>query len=263
MAIKVKQIGAYASLQDRGRHGYAHLAIPPSGALDFKALSYGNALLGNAINTCALECLSNGPVLEVQLPLIACIQGASINVKINGELVDMQKAQQLNTGDIIDMRDIRSGFASYLCVQGGFVADDVLESRSTLLSMKKGGFNGRLLVKDDILEVNQENKGEFSLVKRPEYSKIVRCFKGPEYQRLTDESIELLIQQFLITGQSNRMGFRLSGPQLSCNESHSIESGPVLPGTIQLPKNGQIIVLMNDGHKQGVMQELVKSWLRI
>ncbi len=253
MAVVVLQPGTYASLQDAGRKGYRHLAIPQSGALDIAALHYGNSLLNNALDRTTIECLGSGCLLQALKPLELCVTGASTELIINNEPREINSVYYLEAGSIIDARKITNGFASYICVKYGFQGKEVMGSESTLLSLSKSGYNGRLLKKRDVIEIKVPGLQPTSYQNKPVYNNDkIRCFKGPEWHLLSEESkngFECTV--YTISSQSSRMGFRLDGETLKLETTLQIESSPILPGTIQLPPNGQPIVVMNDGHTTG------------
>jgi biotin-dependent carboxylase-like uncharacterized protein len=75
---------------------------------------------------------------------------------------------------------------------------------------------------------------------------------GPEYREFDQHSQEAFWRvPWHLDPQSNRMGYRLQGHKLIRATDRELVSHGLLPGVVQVPPNGQPIVLMNDAQTTG------------
>jgi antagonist of KipI len=231
ISIAIKKQGVMDTLQDRGRYGYQHLGIPPGGAMDRLAFRLTNALVGNAEETAALEMHFPAPEIEIAATQLLALGGADFGAELNGIRLPLFQPLLIKAGSLIRFTRKISGSRLYLAVQGGWITDNWLGSESTLLVAGKGGMSGRALRKGDIL-----NRKEISL-----------------YQEsgTTDRFEMLPWQAFRILPESNRMGYRLSGPELFPKKQETMLSSGVTRGSIQLLPDRQLILLMADHQTTG------------
>jgi biotin-dependent carboxylase-like uncharacterized protein len=238
-----------ASIQDLGRPGYRHLGVPLCGALDPFWLQLANALVGNPDNAAAVEMRLTGPTLRASADCCFAIAGdADIRLcSDDGEKsLAAWRSHILPAGAQLRIASVRSGVA-YLAVAGGIALEQVLGSRSTYA---RGGM-GELLQAGQILPVDAG--GTASLRRLPNPPHIdhapIRLLAGPQRAHFTDAAwSSLLDSDFEISRDADRMGLRLLGPRLDhvSPEAADIVSDAVTPGVIQVPANGQAIVLLAD-----------------
>ncbi|MHB8091803.1 MAG: 5-oxoprolinase subunit C family protein [Syntrophales bacterium] len=248
----VKNPGALTTIQDLGRFGFLDQGVPPSGALDPFACRVANLLVGNQENMAVLEITVMGPMLEAMAEADIAITGAEMGMTINKNPVPAWRSTRVNKGDMIRIPRAEKGCRAYLAVTGGFDVPVVMGSRSTFVRAGFGGLHGRGFVKGDILK-----KGEGALLERPqilpaefipEYRQkiVLKAIPGPQ-----DDSFQYAIDLFFtacyeVTAQSDRMGYRLQGPLIKHDPDapKSIVTEPVIPGNIQIPADGQPIILL-------------------
>ena len=254
-ALKIRQPGAYSTVQDLGRFGYQRYGVPPSGAVDRFAVQAVNLLLGNQENDAVLEMTITGPVFEILAPCILAVTGAAMPIKVNGTLVDNWSSFAVVKGDIVTIGHVEAGCRAYLGICGGIDVPVIMGSRSCYTDGRLGGHEGRPLVAGDILASCKEGGTNFEsriipAVYRPTYSSHweLRAIPGPQDDYF-DQGMDLFFsQEFTVTPQANRMGYRLKGPKIERKNTmpSSIISEPSLPGGVQVPEGGDPIILLSE-----------------
>ena len=258
--FRVIKPGLFTTIQDLGRFGYQKDGIVVGGAMDQFAVQIGNSLLGNKANTAVIEITMLGPELEILNDCIICITGADLSVTIDSEPVKMWKSIHVKKNQVISFGTRKSGMRAYLCVQNGINVNELLGSRSTYTRGNFGGFQGRSLQVDDVLEgIDLALKTEFlnlsvseEFIPKYDINKQIRVVVGPEFDSFTDESIkDFFNSSFIIGNSSDRMGYKLEGTTLKHKKKADIVSDAINIGTIQVPKDGQPIILMSDRQTTG------------
>jgi antagonist of KipI len=256
MSIVVKKTGIFDVFQDLGRTGYQKLGINPNGAMDTAAVRTANILLRNPENTAALEMNFPAADLEFRRRISFVISGADFGAELDDRQIDCLRIVTAKRGSILKFSKPVSGKRAYLSVRNGFRLDQWLFSTSTNTVAAKSGFEGRSLKKGDaVMFVKPETlAADTASGLRPEYSNspLLKFVPGPSFCDLTAMSeLSLRRVSYLVGGDSNRMGFRLTGPPLHLLSSEQILSSAVTFGTIQLLPNGQLVVLMADHQTSG------------
>jgi antagonist of KipI len=251
------------SLVSDGREGFRSLGIGPGGAMDFFAMKTANYLVGN--DTEAVIEIGHSPAeVLFQSDCLISTTGRGFEAYLNNELIPLWKPIKIKESSILKLKKNAGGAWAYLSVAGGWKAQEWLGSTTTNLNAKSGGFYGRILQKEDVIESNgskiqfSETKilpwgisvNELNKVYSP--SNILRCIPSVEADLLSSASKKKIESgEFILTSQSNRMGYRLKGEPLSLNEKTELISSPVDFGTIQLLPDGNLIVLMADHQTTG------------
>lgn len=257
--IVVTRSGILTTVQDLGRRGHARLGINPGGVMDTAAARIANALCGNALSDAVLEMHFPAPRLRFEKDAMFAVCGADLGAEIDGKDICPWRLQKARAGDELVFVSRRSGARAYLAVRGGFEADEWLGSRSTNLAVGIGGFDGRTVRAGDRLEFRGETSGECpGLIVSPRlipfYSPFptVRVIRGPEFGLLSDDSKRAFrLSNFELTHRSNRMGFRLAGPELEMSSPFEMVSSAAAFGTVQLMPDGQLTILMADHQTTG------------
>ncbi|GEO06882.1 KipI antagonist [Adhaeribacter aerolatus] len=276
MSIKILSPGLLTTIQDTGRIGHRKEGIILSGAMDSLALRLANLLVGNPEQAAALEITLTGPKILFQENCLLALTGANLNPKINGCPVKMWRPVMVRAGSILAFGKPVLGSRTYLAVAGSFHIPKILGSYATYLKAGIGGFNGRALQTGDSIpgnwpapavapiwrslekkpapngfaEVNWRLGSSFypTLVPNP----VIRALKGPEYEWFAPDSQKAFWElPFSLTNQSDRMGYRLKGPALNLLKEKELLSSAVTFGTVQVPAQGQPIVLMADHQTTG------------
>jgi len=253
--------GLLTTVQDLGRPGYQRLGIPPSGPLDRAAFVLANRLVGNADGAAGLELTLKGPRLEVRRACLVAVTGGDMGVTVNGQAAPAWTAVRVGPGDVLAFRMVGAGCRAYLAVAGGLDVPLALGSRATYLRGRLGGLEGRPLQKGDALAVGPPAAAGDRLAgrtvppsRRPAYPADVECrvILGPQDDRFTPEGIAaFLAGPYEVTPQADRMGYRLSGPRIAHARGHDIVSDGIPLGGIQVPGEGQPIVLLVDRQTTG------------
>lgn len=262
MSITIKKQGLFDTLQDEGRYGYQHLGINPGGVMDHFASKVANMLVGNEPDEAVIEMHFPASVFYFEKACIIALSGADFSAFINDKPVPLHTTIIVSASSTLEFKQYKTGARCYLAVQGGWNADYWLGSYSTDVKVKAGGFNGAALKKNQTLHCKAEqffferlNEGEIIISNVKIDSKqlyvadnIIRYFDGPEHNMLDKTSAQILDSSlFTISLQSDRMGYRLTGPLLKASVMQIISSA-VTKGTIQLLPDGNLIILMA-GHQ--------------
>ena len=241
------------TIQDSGRIGLGLYGIPRSGAMDLKALQAANMLSGNTENAACFEFTMQGGHLAFHKEAMIGITGADMQWTLNGEEAGRFQSIEVKAGDVLKGGYSISGLRSYLSIQGQIDSRKDYDSYSTYGYAKLGQAQ---IKNGDKIEIKRDYpliKNYVNMVFYFEYdAKTIEFSKGPEWDTLDDESKHsILNKSFKISPQSNRMGARLEGNSLSWKEGTETHTKPLLPGMIQLPPNGDPIVILQDGQITG------------
>lgn len=266
--IEIISTGVGLSIQDFGRPGWRRFGVPPSGVMDRSSAAAANRLLGNRSDAPVLEVLMQGAKLRVLEDTWLAIAGADL-----GCAIAPWTAVEVSAGTVLQFPVNRSGLWSYVAVPGGFNAGrwfgsasvdsrnglgQPLERDSQLSALTSGATFGYERVGRRILAA--ELQRDFSIPMEFE------LLPGPQFEMFSSEArAQLVSAEWTVSPRSDRTGFRLEGPVLEVPDS--IRSEPVLPGSFQVPGNGQPIVTMVDGPTVGgyakcaILREADIDWL--
>jgi antagonist of KipI len=257
MMIRVVKPGFFTTVQDRGRLGYAHLGISPAGAADALSLRIANLLLGNEENAPALEMTLTGATLEFEADAVVALSGANFDCRVATKWVSGHTAVHLSAGETLHCGSTTDGARSYLAVQGGFDVPLVMGSASTDVRGRFGGFEGRRLQKDDVLRVRKGGKSQVRRLRAEVLEAVqrtgpLRVTKGAQHDWFSPETYaKLLASPYLVSEQSDRAGLRLQGEAVSPSETSQLLTDGIPLGAIQVPQDGQPIVLFVDQQTTG------------
>jgi biotin-dependent carboxylase-like uncharacterized protein len=256
----VVEPGLLTTVQDLGRVGYQRVGVPPSGPMDRAAFMVANRLVGNPAGAAALECTIKGPRLEVRQAATIGVAGAPMGFTINGQEAPSWTALRVRPGDVLAFQMASAGCRAYLAVAGGIDVPLALGSRATYLRGRLGGLGGRALQKGDALPVGKASPEAVREDRRvppalrPAYpaERECRVILGPQDDRFTSEGIRAFLEgPYDVTPQADRMGYRLKGPEITHARGHDIVSDGIPLGGIQVPGEGQPIVLLVDRQTTG------------
>ena len=246
--------GAFTTIQDLGRFGYQTLGVPISGAMDSYSARAANILAGNSPSSAVLEMTIRGCTLAVMRNARVAVTGAMVELRHNSLQRPAWSAFEVETGDILRISQVSLGCRIYMAVGGGFEVPMVMGSCSTYAQAALGGLKGRALRKGDFLPAGQaERLPAKSTVPEefiPQMSQDIElnCVAGPQEHMFRDKGQDLFICQYTVTQRADRRGIRLEGPQIehSHQSPGTIVSEPILPGNIQVPADGQPIILLRE-----------------
>jgi biotin-dependent carboxylase-like uncharacterized protein len=255
--IEILEPGPLTTVQDLGRRGQLRYGIPPSGPMDAFAFVLANRLAGNPDAAAALECTLSGPRFRVDAPCAIAVTGAAMPVTVNGEVAASWSTLRLAAGDVVRIGTARSGLRGYVAFCGGLAVPLRLGSRSTYLRGRLGGLEGRALRKDDRLATLPAAAPRVRILARdacPVYpaETRVRVVLGPQADRFTCAGIATFLgSSYALQPQSDRMGARFQGSRIEHVRGHDIVSDGIAAGSVQVPGDGQPIVLMADRQSTG------------
>lgn len=255
--ITVLNGGTQTTVQDAGRPGYRHLGIPRSGAADKLSFAIANHLVGNDWDAPALECALGGLHLRFERDTTIALSGAQMWAQVQGMNIDLNRAVDVEAGDILTLSYARAGCRGYIAVAGGIKATKFLGSVSTYMPAELGGIDGRALKAGDALRLAGNPKADKRSLPKgyvPFLSghTVLRARSGPEFELLSAQSRRYLFTTpFIATPATDRMGSRLRGDRIVTDKAFAMTSGPLLPGTLQCPPDGQPILALADGHCTG------------
>ncbi|MEO5683307.1 MAG: biotin-dependent carboxyltransferase family protein [Chitinophagaceae bacterium] len=268
MSISIIKPGLLDTMQDLGRYGYGSLGINCGGAMDRYAAQVANMLVGNQVHEAVMEIHFPGPQLLFEQNALISITGANFSPSLNDELLPLWQPLLIRKNTILHFPKLDWGARCYIAIHGGFCVNEWLNSYSTNLKAAAGGYRGRKLEKGDEL-VSKESTIYFpALMKagkdahrlnwRADISAAyqlpneIHFIAGHEKHSLTPASAKDFLQNnFTIHPFSDRMGYRLKGPELYFKQATELVSTGVSFGTIQLLPDGEIIILMADHQTTG------------
>ena len=273
MKIIVKKGGPLTTLQDMGRYGFQKYGVLVSGAMDLFSLKLGNILVGNKESEGALEMTMSGPFLKLPAGLVFALTGADLGAKLGGKPVPLNRAVYVKEDSALSFGFAAKGVRGYLTVAGGLAGPEVMNSKSTYLRAKIGGVGGAPLADGTELETGDLTAEQEKLAAalaglggKP-FSTLgwsvgteslfagepIRVTQGLQADWFSNATLHAFFRSgYTITAQSDRMGYRLSGTPLPYKDS-SLEmiSEPVTFGSIQVPADGNPIILMADRQTTG------------
>lgn len=271
--ITIRKPGLLSSIQDLGRYGYQKYGVITSGAMDPIAHRIANLLVGNPENTPTIEMTWIGPVIQFDQDSLIAICGGDLSPTIQNTPIPLWKTIFIKKGTVIHFGTARSGCRAYLAVAGGYSIPQVMNSTSTYLRANIGGFHGRALIAGDHLSFNTPSELSIKMMKQLKlhlgnqpyvvmkwsaasdlnYNNLtIRVIKGRHYFLFSKDSQEQFFSKpFVITAQSDRMGYRLKGPILTLSKAKEMLSEAVAYGTIQVPADGNPIILLADRQTTG------------
>jgi len=248
-ALTVVKPGMLTTVQDLGRRGYQGLGVPVSGPMDAYSHRLANQLVGNDPAAAALEITLMGPEFVADAEITCALTSARIETAVNGAPAPFDEPFTVPAGARLRCGQRLEGARMTLAVAGGFDVPPTLGSRATHLVSHMGPFGGRALRAGDVLPVGQASargpQPAGSPLSLPAGGAHVRVLPAVHRDRFTDDAWSLLLRaRFVVSPQSNRMGYRLDGPVLGHVRGADILSEGMPIGVIQVPASGQPILLL-------------------
>ena len=267
--LSVIKPGLLATVQDLGRMGYLGHGITTGGAVDAFSLRCANRLLGNTDNAAGIEIVLAGLTLEATCNVEISLCGAPATLHINDEQQPMNQPLYVEAGSTITVGRTLTETYCYLAVKGGITTPPILGSRSTVIREGFGGLNGQALQPGDVLPV--ANLSEPSAEPKQRYQEqrrkrdethaqtdilYLRFVPGLHYDEVNETCRKALCDTtFCISGAANRMAIPLRGDPLDTGLT-TLWSEATCLGSIQVPPDGQPLVLLNDRQTMGGYPQL-------
>ncbi|KZN45881.1 biotin-dependent carboxyltransferase family protein [Pseudoalteromonas luteoviolacea] len=265
--LTILKSGIQTCVQDLGRMGFRHLGVSQSGVLDQLAAKSANILLSNPKDTPVIEITVGLCQFKFSKPTNFAITGADLCAKLSGQPLTTGWRYHANEGDILTFATSKTGLRAYFAIQNGFSSlACVMNSCSTDVQAGFGGLSGKALSDGDELDYAANSVLSSIGAALPEYTDTIRVIAGPHIDLLAkDKQQSVFEKSWQVLPQSNRMGVRLSS-EIDLAHDLSIASQGVCPGTIQLPPNGEPIVLLNDCQTTGgypIIGQVIEADLRL
>ena len=256
--IEIVHPGLMSLVIDGGRYGHRDVGIPPSSALDNYALSTLNHLIDNEDNVPAIEVFGENFSLRFNADVCCAITGARVRASLQGRPLHSWMSFKARSGEVLTVDKVMDGFRYYVGFSGTPVLEKIIESYSTNLECRFGGYRGRVLQKGDRIDFEnirmvdvQRIPEEFIPSMNPPHT--LRVLKGPEFHYFTKDSLEEFMDSesrmvFTVSTKANRTGIRLDGKPLKfrVGTDESIISEGLLPGSIQVPGDGLPIIQLHE-----------------
>jgi antagonist of KipI len=247
-----------------GRYGHQYLGINCNGAMDKFSMQLANALLGKELNAAVIEIHFPSSQFLFEKETIICLTGAHFTPTINDQLIPLHHPVAVSKTSVLKFEKLQSGARCYLSIINEWQLEKWMNSYSTNLKAGAGGYNGRNLLKNDVvlfengLKLSKLLSGKDFAVLPWKASDIVdtrneiEFIIGSEWHWLTKDAQEVFGEQwFQITNEADRMGYQLAGQSLDAKTKEQLVSSAVCFGTVQLLPGGQLIILMADHQTAG------------
>lgn len=277
MSLTIVKPGLLTTVQDLGRYGAQQYGVNVGGAMDALALRLANLLVGNAETAAGLEITMLGPEIGFERPTLISVCGGDLAPTLNGRALPLWTTALAPAGGVLRFGPARLGCRAYLAAAGGVDVPVRMNSRSTNLRAGFGGWEGRALREGDRLPLGEPAAvgrrmeallsgeaqadggvaaGRWSVAPElvPAYGAQpeVRAVAGQELELFDADSVARFFgERYTVRAESDRMGYRLSGATLRLAEPVELVSSAVTFGTVQVPPDGQPIVLMADRQTTG------------
>lgn len=265
--IEILSTAPLNSIQDLGRGGLLDAGVGRGGAMDRHALEMGNALLGNPRGDAGIEMVLFPFRLRFHVETAFAITGATASATLDGRPVPPNWALRVRSGQDLVIAAPTHGARAYLSFLGGIDVPEVLGSRATDQKGGFGGINGRGFIRGDRLDLAASpipssafaagfgaSASEMGTVRVEGGTAVVelRVLPAAEFDDFTDEARhDLTAAPWLVTTDSNRMGYRLSGAPLKLKSPLELFSHGLVPGTVQVPPAGQPMIQLADANTCG------------
>ena len=268
MAFKVLKPGVLSLLQDLGRYGYHAVGLSNGGPMDEYAFRLANRLLDNDPNASQVEITYGLLELQATVATTIALCGADLGAKLNDKPLLVWQTYAIQAGDRLSFHQPQHGLRAYLAVKGGFQCEAALGSVSTVMREQVGGLTGKgdklqkgdLLVFEPYAETYQNRVPRHAI---PDYSQtnipMVMGYQHEHFSRV--EQAHFLSSNYHVSQSFDRMGYRLDGRAIEYNGQGIISEG-IAYGSIQIPKDGQPIVLLKDRQTIGGYPKMgcVTTW---
>lgn len=259
--ITVVKPGWLTTVQDLGRPGYERYGMPVGGAMDRRSLTIANRLIGNRDHDAALEITLKGPDLLFEQDTVIALTGADLTPSVNGTPIPLWTSLLVRDGSRLSFGARRAGGRCYLAVAGGIDVPVILGSRATHLSSRTGGLKGRALIAGDRLTGDIPTGPRPAVIGRtcpqqlrPAYADLakLRILPGPRHESFLPEALDLLTRTpYRLRSESDRIGYRLEGATIPLARAGEHLSEGTAMGALQVPPDGQPILLMADRQTTG------------
>jgi antagonist of KipI len=225
--------------------------------MDLVSHRVANALVGNDRTAASLEATLVGPEIRVETNALLAVAGADLSARLDGQEIALHRVVRCRAGSVLRFGERRSGTRAYIAFSGGIVVPSELGSRATHALCGMGGLGGRAVAAGDRLPLGNEGTvSPWRVVNVPsprvDGGARLRVIPGPQHDHFPSDALDLLQRtRFIVTPQSDRMGYRLSGGRIPRLDGSEMISDATFTGALQVPPSGDPILLMSDRQTSG------------
>ena len=251
--FEIKRAGINTTFQDKGRNNLYHIGIPFSGAMDNRNFLLANKLVGNKVGSPIIEFAYQGPLLKFNGDKITITVTGDVIFKLNKKNKEIDgrcyETYQLENGDEINILSTNKSVYGYLAISGEIDLKFQWGSCSINTKANIGSNDGKKLSDGQKINVrkinlNQKNKKINYLNSKIEN---IRVIKGTNFDYFSEEGKKIFFEkEFIVSKLSDRMGMRLEGPKIENIVNTNIKSEGLLKGVIQVPADGNPIIMLSD-----------------
>ena len=251
--FEVKRAGINTTFQDKGRNNLYHIGIPFSGAMDNRNFLLANKLVGNKLDSPVIEFAYQGPLLKFNGDKITITVTGDVIFKLNKKNNEIEgrcyETYQLENGDEINILSTNKSVYGYLAISGEIDLKFQWGSCSINTKANIGSNDGKKLTNEQKINIHKINLDQKN--KKINYlnSKIenIRVIKGTNFDYFSEEGKKIFFEkEFIVSKLSDRMGMRLEGPKIENIVNTNIKSEGLLKGVIQVPADGNPIIMLSD-----------------
>ncbi len=256
LQVHVLKPGMYSTLQDQGRNGFQNKGVPQGGALDRKAANDANKIVGNNDGCPVIEVTILGPELDFTKSCFLAITGANLNPTLNQKAIKNYELIEVPENAHLSFGKVESGCRAYIAIAGAWQVEKWLGSASAASFNPTELTPESLLSKGSIIKIaqNRSKPQPINNLYPPAFSNVmrVRLIAGPEFDWFSRETIgKFFSRGHRLSQQSNRMGCQLLSKFPSIEIDQELISSGIIPGTIQVTRQGNPIILLADGQTTG------------
>ena len=251
--FEIKRAGINTTFQDKGRNNLYHIGIPFSGAMDNRNFLLANKLVGNKVDSPVIEFAYQGPLLKFNGDKITITVTGDVIFKLNKKNNEIEgrcyETYQLENGDEINILSTNKSVYGYLAISGEIDLKFQWGSCSINTKANIGSNDGKKLTNEQKINIRKINSNQKN--KKINYlnSKIenIRVIKGTNFDYFSEEGKKIFFEkEFIVSKLSDRMGMRLEGPKIENIVNTNIKSEGLLKGVIQVPADGNPIIMLSD-----------------
>lgn len=247
-SISFSEAAGFITLQDQGRVGFANIAVPTSGAFDQSAHQLANRLVGNFPGACSIESLRGSFKFSTDTDLVIAVTGAAASVQINSREHEMSRAIYVAANSTVAIKPGSAGLRTYIAIRGSILGDMVMGSHSydelSEIGTPPIQAGDRLDISNDVTgPISGDYFPNFAVSGQAEIQLEAR--PAPRWSGFSNPEI-LFSSEYEVTSSVNRVGMRLSGPELIWNSKDRLASEGVITGAIQIPVDGTPLIFGPD-----------------
>ncbi|EJM74774.1 biotin-dependent carboxylase-like protein [Pseudomonas sp. GM49] len=251
--LTIEASTALCLLQDAGRFGVRHLGVTQGGAADWRSMSWANWLLGNGLDKPVIEITLGGFTVVAEEECVLALAGADLGAQVDGEALAPWRSFRLHKGQRLQFTRPLLGARAYLAAPGGFDAPKVLGSSATVVREELGGLDGMGHALGKGASLSYSGNSLVMLRELPSESvpdftgdPVLDLVLGAQIGEFSGQSLfDAFNSVWNLDSRADRMGIRLLGTALQYQGKPMISEGIPL-GAVQVPPDGQPIVLLND-----------------